>query len=131
MFHTQGQSSAEPIQVTLAVNGVNMTMELDTGATLSVISEETYHKLFPVETAPTVKTSKAQLKTYTGGVIPILGEIEVEVQYKGQHSELLVVVGKGLSLLGRDWLSQIKLNWNQLNHLQTSAMSASCQQILD
>ena len=30
-----------------------MTLELDTGATLSVISEETYHKLFPVETPPT------------------------------------------------------------------------------
>ena len=133
LFHTQGQSSAAPIQVTLAVNGVNMTMELDTGATLSVISEETYHKLFPVETAPALKTSKAQLKTYTGEVIPILGEIEVEVQYKGQHSEqkLLVVAGKGPSLLGRDWLSQIKLDWNQLNHLQTSGMSASCQQILD
>ena len=98
-----------------------------------MISEETYHKLFPVETAPTVKTSKAQLKTYTGEVIPILGEIEVEVQCKGQHSEqkLLVVAGKGPSLLGHDWLSQIKLDWNQLNHLQTSAMSASCQQILD
>lgn len=75
-----------------------MTMELDTGATLSVISEETYHKLFSAENAPTLKTSKAQLKTYTGEVIPIKGEIEVKVQYKGQkvNKNSLLLLGKDL-----------------------------------
>ena len=33
------------------------------------------------------------------------------------------------SLLGRDWLTHIKLDWSQLNHIQTS--TANCQPILD
>jgi len=69
LFHTQGRNSSAPILVTLEVNGVNLTMELDTGATLSIISEETYHKLFSADKAPTLKASQAQLKTYTGEVI--------------------------------------------------------------
>ena len=133
LFHTQGQNSPAPILVTLEVNGANLTMELDTGATLSIISEETYRTLFPTERAPSLKTSKAKLKTYTVELIQTLGEIEVTVQYKGQERKLslLVVTGKGPSLLGRDWLKYLKLDWSQLNHLHTTGISASCQQILD
>ena len=67
LFHTQSSNRSPPI--TLKVNGADLTMELDTGATLSLISENTYKKIFPVETAPHILNSKAQLKTYTGEVI--------------------------------------------------------------
>ena len=96
-------------------------MELDTGATLSVISEQTYHKLFPTEKGPTLRNVTTQLTTYTGEAIEILGQIEVTVQYKTQEKKLalLVVAGEGPSLLGRDWLTHIKLDWSQLNHIAT------------
>ena len=43
--------------------------------------------------------------------IQILGEIEVTVQYNGQEKKLnLPVMREGPSLLGPDWLSQIKLD---------------------
>ena len=35
----------DPILVTLSLNAVNHSMEVDTGATLSVISERTYNTL--------------------------------------------------------------------------------------
>ena len=60
LFHTQGCSRSPPILITLKVNGVDLTMELDTGATLSLISEKTYKELFPAETAPHLQASKAQ-----------------------------------------------------------------------
>ena len=43
----------------------------------------------------------------------------MSVNYKNQTSDqsLLVVAGDGPSLLGCDWLSQIKLDWKQLNQL--------------
>lgn len=46
-------------------------------------------------------------------------ETNVSVNYKNQTSDqsLLVVAGDGPSLLGCDWLSQIKLDWKQLNQL--------------
>ena len=84
-------------------------MELDNGATLSVISEQTYHKLFSTGKGPTMRNVTTQLTTY---IIEILGEIEVMVQYKTQEKKLnlLVVTGEGPSLLGRDWLTHIKLD---------------------
>ena len=56
-----------------------MTMELDTGATLSVISESTYREMFPAEPSPQLKASQAQLKSYTGESIKIKGATDVEV----------------------------------------------------
>ena len=40
LYHTEGPSTTPPILVTLQVNGQDLTMELYTGATLSIISEE-------------------------------------------------------------------------------------------
>ena len=41
------------------------------------------------------------------------------VEYGKQKSqlELLVIAGSGPSLLGRDWLLAIKLDWSQLHHM--------------
>ena len=50
-----------------------MDMEVDTVATLSVISEQTYKTLFTTASAPRLEASTAQLKTYTGEEIKLLG----------------------------------------------------------
>ena len=47
----------------------------------------------------------------------------VNVEYNGQSAEmpLLIVEGSGPSLMGRDWLSQIQLNWKQIHHIHTTS----------
>ena len=109
-----------------------MTMELDTGATLSIVSENTYNSLFFAGKAAKPNNSSAPFKTYTGETINIMGEIPVKVSYNNQEAELnlLVVSGDGPNLLGRDWLGKIKLNWTGIYNLQGSGNS-SCQQILN
>lgn len=42
LFYTQGQNTSALILVTLKVNGIDQEMVLGTGATLSVIIEQTY-----------------------------------------------------------------------------------------
>ena len=81
-------------------------MEVDTGATLSIISKSTYNRLWPREQAPTLRPSRAQLRTYTGEQIEVKGCISVDVVYGNQSKrlDLLVAAGEGPSLLGRDWL---------------------------
>ena len=64
--------------------------------------------------------------------LEILGSIEVLVQYQGQeeHLPLLVVAGTGPTLLGRDWLLKLRLDWSRLNHLDTSPVQNKLQGVL-
>ena len=47
----------------------------------------------------------------------MFGETAVHVKYGSQELDLPIIVtkGKGAALMGRDWLSKIKLNWHQFN----------------
>ena len=51
------------------------------------------------------------------------GTLLVSVEHNDQKEQLdlLVVSGAGASLVGREWMSKIKLDWQQLNHLQASS----------
>jgi len=65
-------------KVELHVNGQPLTMEVDTGAGVSIASESVLNSLLP--SAKLQKTSFV-LKTYTGEQIPVKGSILVEVDY--------------------------------------------------
>ena len=95
--------------VTVKVNDKNLQMEVDTGASASVISEEVYARLWKREDAPPLRPTMVTLRIYTGEKLALLGSITVDVQYQEQRRtlSLLVVAGSGPTLLGRDWLLQI------------------------
>ena len=63
----------KPIEVSFQLEGQTMTMEIDTGATLSIMSEHTYKKLWPDEPRPQIKPSTARLTTHTGEKIHVVG----------------------------------------------------------
>jgi len=101
--------SAHPITVDIVVNGKTLSMELDMGAAVSIISEQTRRSTFP---DPPLRKSTAVLQTYTGELMTVVGEMEVQVNYGAQSPNLplLVVSGKGPSPNGCDWLQHIQLN---------------------
>ena len=105
---------------------------MDTGASVSIISEETYSCLWPEGQKPSLQESAITHRTYSGEQLSIKGTLNVNVQYKDQRARLQLVVatGRGPSLLGRDWLSKIYLDWTELcnNH---ACYSLSLQDILD
>ena len=76
-------------------------------------------------------TNQTKLRTYTGEQINVMGTISANVQFKKQQETLplLVVEGDGPSLMGRDWLHKIKLDWQELYHTQVS--QPSLQPVLD
>ena len=92
-----------------------ITMEVDTGASLSVIGENEYREQFGEVRKPLLST-KAILKTFSGEKIKPLGIASVNVNYNGQSAELPLIVtpGRGPALLGRNWLEKVKLDWNNL-----------------
>ena len=104
MFRTQGKE--KPYTEEVSLDGVLTQMEVDTGASLSVISEET---LATVRIGPcfTLWKSTKKLKTYTGEEILVLGVCTFSVYYENTEPrklDIVVVKGKGPSLWGRDWL---------------------------
>ena len=105
------------------VNGIETSFEVDTGATKSIIIQNTYELLWPSSQAPIIHATDVRLRTYTGEPIEIRGEIRVEVTLSNQQHEvkLLVVAGNGPSLLGRDWLDVLKLKWSNTHQLRCSA----------
>ena len=102
--------SVKPYYAEMSIEGKSIKMEVDTGASRTTISEHVYETQFKhVQLRPT----DVLLRSYTGDVVPIIGELSVNVCHEEQKHKLnlLVVRGKCPSLLGRDWLGEIRLNW--------------------
>ena len=102
------------VMVQMSVNEKQLQMQVDTGASVSIISQRTWKQCFsqlkPVHSATV-------LKTHTGELLHVIGEITVDVKYNEQqvkHLPLLVVSGEGPSLLGRNWLCRIWLDWHNM-----------------
>ena len=105
-----GKPSTKPIQVELKVNDKPLTFEVDTGASVSLVSEQKLRKVLP---HLKLKKANVALRTYTAEEIPLLGETELEVQYGRQRERLTLYVVKGKwSLTCR--LSHIKLDWKEI-----------------
>lgn len=74
-----------------------------------------------------------KLRTYSGEQIGIKGSTTVTVKYKEQTEQLPLVVanGSGPCLLGRNWLTKIRLDWTNLFCVNHACYSLSLQGILD
>ena len=69
----------------MKLNRINLLKELDTGAGVSIISEETYNK--HLKKTP-LQPSSTRLHTYTGHPVKVVGQIDVHLQYQGQSETL-------------------------------------------
>ena len=99
------------LQAVINIEGHPLTMEVDTVAAVSTISDKTRNSI-PNLQKLMLKSTSAKLHTYTGETIQVLGELSVKVEYHGQNAvlPLLVVQEEVPSLIGRNWLTQIRLD---------------------
>ena len=120
-------TTSQPLYVTVAVNKAPIRMEIDTVATPTVISETTYQQAWKGRRAPPLQDTKVKLRTYTGQEIPVKGLLQVEVQHGSERKELPLIVtgGQGPSLLGRNWLGELKLDWKAIHQMQESSALAT------
>ena len=117
--------SSPPYKAELQVNGKSLSMEVDTGAAVSLAPESAIASLL---SSTTLQPTSIILKTYTGEQIPVKGTLSVDVKYGQQHHKnlkLLVVSGSGPCLMGRDWLKVVRLDWRKIG--KVSATSASIE----
>ncbi|KAL2088270.1 hypothetical protein ACEWY4_015169 [Coilia grayii] len=117
--------TVKPYYVYVSVNGARLKMEVDTGAAVSVISESLYKRRFR-----SLKLSPANcvLKTYSQESLKLMGKFTAKVKCK-EHTkklEVLVVKGKGPALMGRDWISQLKLDWSRVHRVAPETVEDVC-----
>ena len=67
-----------PIIISLTLNGHPTTMELDTGASYSVVGETTLRSIL-ADSVSIDHCSDITLQTYMGEILPLLGNVTVTV----------------------------------------------------
>ena len=115
LLNIHSVSSDNKIIIHPTLNGKQVPMEVDTGATKSVMSEHTWRSLGQ----PKLNKCDLILKTYSGESLKVKGMVTVEVQFNQQTASLPIVIleGNGPTLFGRNWLSYIRLNWSDICHI--------------
>ena len=103
---------------TLLLNGKKLDMEVYTGA---LLSEATRPAMFPDDT---LHPSSLFLRMYTDEHMKVKGTLNVRVEYGEQKDKLVLVVvnDKGPSLMGRNWLKYVHLNWKNVFAIRTAKM---------
>ena len=111
-----GKDGHTPIYVSVMLDQKSCKMQLDTGATVSILPKVLYDQQF---NQWPLRGTKIKLKAYNGVRIPVYGEVHLPVVYEQQELvlPLIVVDGDGSPLLGRNWLEQLKLNWRNIFHV--------------
>ena len=89
--------STAPITADLQLNGKQVSMEVDTGSSQSIMSQETFDKLWAEAVKPKLSPLKAKLHPYTKEIVLGIGSKDVSVSYNGVTYELpmWVVPGNG------------------------------------
>ena len=108
----EGRNKIKPVMVPVELNGKKVSMKVDTGAAVSVMSLDKYWDIGGRK----LKDVDLKLKTYTGEIVKPRGEGKIDVRYKGQKLVLPIIVMEGAvqTLLGKDWLEKIHLDWEEL-----------------
>ena len=125
LYHL-GCHSSKPIIVEVELNGTMVSMEVDTGAAVSLMAQAVQERLFP---QATLQATTTNLRTYTGEAMKVIGKFPVTATYANQSKALTlyIVPGNGPTLLGREWLQHIQLDWKSIARVSKDPL----QQMLD
>ena len=105
------------IMLKVYINEKTFSMELDTGATVTVINYNQKQELLP--NVPMLSPD-AYLNTFTEERVKVVGKCYVDVFYNGQLRQdlpLYVVEGNRPALFGRNWVAHLGLDSKDLNKL--------------
>lgn len=119
-----------PCLVNTLIEGKSLTMEVDCGASVSVIGKNQYFRTFG---KPLSKSSK-QLIVVNGNRLSIKGEANVSVKFREKLANLQLLVidceNEFIPLLGRTWLDVFFSNWREF-FTSSSTINSMAEHALD
>ena len=86
-------NSNPPIKVEVVVNSKLIVMEVDTGASTSLINHKALARIQDGNTKMEPTCSKIQ--TYTGEIMKPKGCTNIQLEYNGQKTKETVIIGDG------------------------------------
>ena len=144
-IHEIGEFFSKPYVVNLLLNGVVVPMEVDTGASRTLMSKSSkYVAIF--SNSKKISPSKVNLSKYGGTAMSVCGETIVSVSWKPSDSSqrisknlvLIIVEEEGPNLLGRDWLQALNFQVESmipkslmLNSVETTDYTNLLRELLD
>lgn len=96
--------TTNPINVVRKLNNSDISFQVDSGASISTISEYDAHRVYA-----NIKPSSRQVLAYNGECVPLIGEANVRVSHHNvsmMHTFFIVSNNK-VNLLGRDLCSKL------------------------
>ena len=117
----------KPAQVVVKLNGHRITLQLDTGSPVTMLTERTWD----VIGRPTLQRCTMKLVSFTGHRVKLKGRGTIDVGYDQSSLRLDVLVASGtmMDILGRDWISALKLDAKPWNNSINAVTTASTKQV--
>ena len=131
LFATNSGRASKGYLIEVEINGESINMEVDTAADFSIMSRDTYIKRF--KSFP-LQNTDVKLKTYSGETLRTCGQMLCKVVYSGQEYILPMIVAENEgkpTLLGRNWLEKLKVNWNEVFSLNGTSRNEELDCILN
>ncbi|KAL1472790.1 hypothetical protein MTO96_039105 [Rhipicephalus appendiculatus] len=106
MWQVEYATPPPPFTVTVEVCGKPLRMEVDTGASVSVIAKSRLLRLLP---SVPVQPSQVFLRSYSGVLNMVQGKADVHVKFHDKEADLpIFLAGDGSpTLLGRNWMQEL------------------------
>jgi hypothetical protein len=101
------------INIKVKVDGFDLMMMFDTGATQSKLSSTDWEKIGKPELKPT----QIVIRDTSNTIMPLTGQCTISCEYNGQKANVPVLVSSGqyaYSVIGTDWFQRIKFDFNSI-----------------
>lgn len=113
VYHTSAVRPPLTVPVLLENNAASVDFQIDTGSGVSIMNIRQFEELCGKKN---LEPAHIRLTAYSGDTLNVLGKTDVNVQIGENRTTLplFIVDGSGVPLLGRQWLSSIRLPWHQI-----------------
>ena len=69
----------------MQINVAKLPMEVDTGASITLVSKSTYDGLWEAQVAPPIQSTNSELRTYAGENIEVLGILRLLYHFRNKN----------------------------------------------
>ncbi|KAM7286060.1 uncharacterized protein ISCGN_032945 [Ixodes scapularis] len=120
------REQAEKFMVEVHIQGEKVPMEVDSGASCSIVSEETFRLIEKNRGQIPLQEAGTKLVTWSNESLSVVGRANVEVKFKGCRAELplSVIKKRGNSLLGRSWFESLGIRLSGIQQIKVEDVTS-------